>query len=79
MKRSHSVITIFSLLFLLFKLFGCQSGDLVKQEPVEEITAVENNLKNSTLVFEGETQESYNILDRMGFHNVPGVSICRIS
>jgi CubicO group peptidase (beta-lactamase class C family) len=75
MKRSHSVITIFSLLFLLFKLFGCQSGDLVKQEPVEEITAVENNLKNSTLVFEGETQESYNILDRMGFHNVPGVSI----
>lgn len=58
----------------LFLMAGCGSSDEEIISYADPIEAVENNLLPS-VVFEGETAEPMNILERMENYKVPGVSI----
>lgn len=58
----------------LFFLVACGSSVEDKITYADPIEAVENNLIPS-VVFEGETAEPMNIMERMEYYKVPGVSI----
>ncbi len=70
MKLTTLSIFLISLLF-----FACKSGPpAAGPESRPEVNAIENGLIGPIQV-KGETPLTYNILDRMKFHKVPGVSI----
>lgn len=77
MKISSPTIHYLFLFILCFNLYSCQSVNPPVEEPIEDIIAIENNLK-LPVVFEGEEGKTINILERMAYHNVPGVSIAVI-
>lgn len=61
-----------SLLFLISLFFNCsgQSYDTIQAE----IKAIENGLMKSIQI-KGDAPQTFNILDRMDYYNVPGISI----
>ncbi len=74
MNHFRSIITNLLFFCVAFNFYSCQPSTPVVEEPLAEIEAIENNLK-LPISFEGEEQNAINILDRMKYHNVPGVSI----
>ena len=63
------------VLTLISLLISCQSDK--KIDNTDEINAIENGLLKG-ITIKGETPETFNILERMKVHNVPGASIAVI-
>lgn len=63
---------IYFIIFAIIILSSC--GTQKENQISQEITAIENGLTRNILV-KGDSLKKYNILDRMEFYKVPGVSI----
>jgi CubicO group peptidase (beta-lactamase class C family) len=63
---------IYFIIFAIIILSSC--GTQKENQVSQEITAIENGLTRNILV-KGDSLKKYNILDRMEFYKVPGVSI----
>jgi CubicO group peptidase (beta-lactamase class C family) len=70
MKNFFLYMTIFIVGCLSFAFFKIQDGD--------RQSLIENGLR-SKVVIEGESEQKMNLLDRMRFYQVPGVSIAVIN
>ena len=75
MKNFYKVLIMVPILFLFIFIIGCQSNNI----------RIENKMKNvesglqSAISINGKSAQKYNILDRMKYFNIPGVSIAVIN
>jgi CubicO group peptidase (beta-lactamase class C family) len=63
---------IYFIIFAIIVMSSC--GTQKENQIAQEINSIENSLTKTILV-QGDSIQKYNILDRMEFYNVPGVSI----